>query len=201
MTLTAPGGNNPTRPGRFVSFASSRSAVSISSAHPSHRRARAQSRSRCREQCQFRALPVRHTPELPRRFCHICAAPELGQVRNNVLYNATRAHRRPQERAIRLIDAADHDCHALQRCRDGRWHGNVNLASASPRDQSPLRPHSPALGYGLRLRHNTAWVVGREFGRNAPSNHAVATCDKNSLRVHAFSLPANTNKRIALKRT
>ena len=89
-----------------------------------------------------------------------------------------------------MIDATDNDHYTLQRCRNGRWVGNIDPTSADAvancrRDL--IRP--------LQITasdYDTAWIVGREFGRNAPSNHAVATYDKNSLRVHAFSLPADT---------
>jgi hypothetical protein len=32
--------------------------------------------------------------------------------------------------------------------------------------------------------YDVAWVVGCEFGRDTPPDHAVATYDENSLRVH-----------------
>ena len=54
-------------------------------------------------------------------------------------------------------------------------HGNINLATANPVTNRPcdlIRPRwVPASDY------DTTWVVGGEFGRNAPPNHAVATDD------------------------
>jgi hypothetical protein len=81
-----------------------------------------------------------------------------------------------------LIDATDNDHHTFQRCRDGRWVGNIDPTSADAvancrRDL--IRPSQVTAP-----DYDAAWVVGCELGGDTPPDHAVATYDENSLRVH-----------------
>jgi hypothetical protein len=105
-------------------------------------------------------------------------------MRSNVRIIQTALDRRPQERAARLIDAADNDHHTLQRCRDGSWVGNIDPASADAvancRCDLIRPPQVTAPDY------DTAWVVGREFGRDASPDDAVPTYDENFSIVHAL---------------
>src|SRR5262249_9044556 len=114
------------------------------------------------------------------------AAPELGQMRSDVRIIQTALDRRPQERAARLIDATDNDHRTLQRCRDGRWVGNIDPTSADTVANCRcdlIRPR-----WVTASDYDAAWIIGREFGCDAPPNHSVATDDENSLRVHSAHL-------------
>ena len=94
-------------------------------------------------------------------------------MRSNVRIIQTALDRPPQERAAGLIDATDYDRYTLQRCRDGRWVGNIDPASANAvancrRDL--IRPRQITAS-----DHDAAWIIGREFGRDTSPDDAVAT--------------------------
>jgi hypothetical protein len=90
---------------------------------------------------------------------------------------------RPQKRAAGLIDAADDDRDAFQRCPDGGRHGDVDASSASAMTNSSCRlvrsrPVSAC-------NHDPARVVWSEFSRYPPPDHAITADDENVLIIQA----------------
>jgi hypothetical protein len=106
-------------------------------------------------------------------------------VRSNIGVIQPPLDRCPQKAAVGLIDATHHDCHACQRCRYRRGHGNVDpppTSAVTYRFRNLCRSRRVTAG-----DHDTVRVLGREFVRNASPDHAIATYDENFWGTHAVS--------------